>query len=184
MTDFFVFTGGAIRVLEILIVLYLLFKFKNRKWSLFFGGKSSLKTIQDHELHSCFLSALTVMVFHFISSNLAQHIVTIEGMEKLELRQFFYFSMFTCSMLFAVTLFGLHKIRGCSFSPTARRCLYITFLMTSLQLMQFVSRGMLDSNLLSPLYKYGVVMLNLMTLTAVAVYPISKLANLKRIKEV
>ncbi|MEZ7207152.1 hypothetical protein [Pseudoalteromonas sp. DY56-GL79] len=184
MTDFFVITGGAIRVLEILIVLYLLFKFKNRKWSLFFGGKSSLKTIQDHELHSCFLSALTVMVFHFISSNLAQHIVTIEGMEKLELRQFFYFSMFTCSMLFAFTLFGLHKIRGCSFSPTARRCLYITFLMTSLQLMQFVSRGMLDSDLLSPLYKYGVVVLNLMTLTVVAVYPISKLANLKRIKEV
>ncbi|MCF2826887.1 MULTISPECIES: hypothetical protein [unclassified Pseudoalteromonas] len=172
MNDFFVISDWMIRALEVLICLYLLFKFKNRRWSLFFGGKNSLKTIQDHELHSCFLSAFTVMVFHFTSSNLAQHIVTIQGMEKLALRHFFYFSMFSCSMAFAAALFFLHKIRGCSFSPTARNCLYITFLMSTLQMLQFVSHGLLDSNRFTLFYQYGVVVLNVTTLAVVANHPI------------
>ncbi|CAM4263600.1 hypothetical protein [Pseudoalteromonas maricaloris] len=183
MSDFFVITGWAIRMFEVLIVLYILFKFKNRRWSLFFGGKSSLKTIQDHELHSCFLSAFTVMVFHFTSSNLAQHIVTIQGMEKFALRQFFYFSMFSCSMAFAAALFFLHKIRGCSFSPTARNCLYITFLMSTLQMLQFVSHGLLDSNRITLFYQYGVVVLNISTLAVVANHPIRNMVRKLNRKE-
>ncbi|MEQ3513630.1 hypothetical protein ABMY35_09870 [Pseudoalteromonas sp. BZB3] len=174
MNNFFEATDWLIRGFEVFVVLYLLIKFKDRRWSLFFGGKRDLKTIDDHELHSCFLAAFTVMVFHFASSGFAQYIITMD-MERMALRQFFYFSMFCFSIAFGLTLFALHLIRGCSFSPTARFCLYVTFLMMMLQMAQFIIRGMLDSNVLFDVYQYGVVCLNLLTLSIVAKHPVGRL---------
>ena len=174
MNEFFVFTGWVIRVFEVFIVLYLLLKFKDRRWSLFFGGREDLKSIEDHELHSCFLAALTVMVFHFSSSSFSQFVLTID-MERMALRQVFYFSMFSFSIAFAVALFALHLIRNCSFSPTARMCLYITVLMSSLQMAQFISHALNDSTVLNNIYRYGVVLLNIATLTVVSKYPVTRL---------
>ena len=174
MNEFFVFTGWVIRAFEVFIVLYLLLKFKDRRWSLFFGGSEDLKTIEDHELHSCFLAALTVMVFHFASSSFSQFVLTID-MERMALRQVFYFSMFSFSIAFAVALFALHLIRNCSFSPTARMCLYITVLMSSLQMAQFISHALNDSTVLNNIYRYGVVLLNIATLTFVSKYPVTRL---------
>jgi hypothetical protein len=183
MTDFFVTTGWIIRAFEAFILLYLIIKFKNHRTSLFFGGQKNLKTIDDHELHSCFISALTVMVFHFTSANLAEYILAIKGMERMELRQFYYFSMFICSVAFSAALFALHLIRGCTFSPTARQCLYVALLMCILQCTQFIARAIIGTDILSPIYKYGVVILNLMTLSIVASYPLKRLGLLVK-KEV
>ena len=181
MSDFFVATGWIIRAFEVLIVLYLIIKFKNYRWSLFFGGKSDLKTLNDHEIHSCFLTAFTVMVFHFASSSFAQYVITVD-MERMALRQLFYFSMFCFSIAFGLTLFAFHLIRGCSFSPTARFCLYVTFLMMLLQMAQFIVRGMLDSNILFDVYQYGVVCLNILTLSIVAKHPLQRLQLLAQKK--
>ena len=139
--------------------------------------KSNLKSIDDHTMHSCFIAALTVMVFHFVSSSLAHYIITIE-MSKLALRQFFYFTMFCCSMAFVFTLFFLHTIRGCTFSTTARFCLYLALAQAIVQLLQFIMRGMLDNSMLSPIYSVSVVTLNLLSLGVVAIYPLKKLSGL------
>lgn len=178
MNELLVATGHVIRGLEVVLLVYLVLKFRNRSWSLFFGGKSSLKTLSDHEVHSCFISALCVLVFHFFGSTLAQYIVSLD-MEKMELRQFFYFSMFLNSVAFASALYFLHIIRGCTFSPTARRCLYLTFLMMALQSTQFVLRGLLDINGFSPVYKAGVPLINVACLAVVAMYPLSKITKLR-----
>lgn len=175
MIDFFTATSWIIRTLEIAIVLNILYLFKQHRFALFFGGQSNLNSADDHTMHSCFIAALTVMVFHFVSSNISQYILTVE-MEKLDLRKFFYFSMFSCSMAFTVALFFLHTIRGCKFSVTARICIYLAVGQAALQIMQFVLRGMLDINTLSPIYKVGVVLLNISTLTVIAGYPIKKMA--------
>lgn len=171
MIDFLTATSWTIRTLELAIVLNILYLFKQHRFALFFGGQSNLNTTDDHTMHSCFIAALTVMVFHFVSANLSQYILTIE-MGKLELRQFFYFSMFSCSVAFSVTLFLLHIIRGCTFSTPSRLCLYLAIAQALLQLMQFIMRGMLDNSMLSPIYSTGVVLLNIATLSVIAVYPL------------
>ncbi|TMO02897.1 hypothetical protein [Pseudoalteromonas sp. S558] len=177
MIDFTTAIDWTIRTLEVFVVIFLLVTFSKHRQALFFGGKNSLKSINDHTLHSCFIAALTVMVFHFISSNLAQHIITIE-MSKLALRQFFYFSMFCCSMAFVITLFFLHAIRGCTFSITARFCLYLALAQALLQMTQFVMRGLFDNSILSPAYSAGVVLLNIASLIVVSIYPIKKINSL------
>lgn len=177
MIDFFVATSWVIRTLEVFIVIFLLVIFNKHRLALFLGGKSNLKSITDHTMHSCFIAALTVMVFHFISSNLAQYILAVE-MEKLLLRQFFYFTMFSCSMAFVVALFFLHTIRGCTFSTAARFCLYLALAQAILQLTQFIMRGLLDNSLLSPVYSFSVVALNILSLGVVAIYPVKKLTSL------
>ncbi|MEL0655788.1 hypothetical protein V6257_12145 [Pseudoalteromonas issachenkonii] len=177
MIDFFVATSWVIRTLEVFVVIFLLVIFNKHRLALFFGGKGNLKSISDHTMHSCFIAALTVMVFHFISSNLAQYILAVE-MEKLLLRQFFYFTMFSCSMAFVVALFFLHTIRGCTFSTAARFCLYLALAQAILQLTQFIMRGLLDNSMLSPVYSFSVVTLNILSLGVVAIYPVKKLTSL------
>lgn len=177
MIDFITATDWTIRALEVLIILFLLAILNKHRLALFFGGKSNLKSIADHTMHSCFIAALTVMVFHFISSNLAQYILAVE-MEKLLLRQFFYFTMFSCSMAFVVALFFLHTIRGCTFSTAARFCLYLALAQAILQLTQFIMRGLLDNSMLSPVYSFSVVALNILSLSVVAIYPVKKLTSL------
>ncbi|WP_024608344.1 hypothetical protein [Pseudoalteromonas sp. TAB23] len=177
MIDFITATDWTIRALEVLIILFLLATLNKYRLALFFGGKSNLKSIADHTMHSCFIAALTVMVFHFVSSSLAQYIITIE-MSKLALRQFFYFTMFSCSMAFVVALFFLHTIRSCTFSTTARFCLYFALAQAILQLTQFIMRGLLDNNLLSPAYSYSVLALNILSLGVVTIYPVKQFARL------
>lgn len=175
MIDFITATDWTIRALEILIIVFLLATLNKHRSALFFGGKSNLKSIDDHTMHSCFIAALTVMVFHFVSSSLAQYIITIE-MSKLALRQFFYFTMFSCSILFVFTLFFLHTIRGCVFSTTARFCLYLALAQAIVQLIQFIIRGLLDNSMLSSVYSFSVITLNILSLGVVAVYPVKKLS--------
>ena len=173
MFNFFTAAGWIIKSLEVLTVLFLVVTFSKHKFALFFGGKKNLNSQSDHTLHSCFIAALTVMVFHFVSSALAQHIIALE-MEKMMLRQFFYFTMFSCSMAFAVTLFLLHVMRGCTFSLTARLCIYLSILQAMLQMLQFIMRGMLDNSMLSPFYSTTVVVLNVLSLAVVASFPVKQ----------
>ena len=179
MIDFITATDWTIRALEMLIIVFLLATLNKHRSALFFGGKSNLKSIDDHTMHSCFIAALTVMVFHFVSSSLAQYIITIE-MSKLALRQFFYFTMFSCSMSFVVALFFMHSIRGCTFSTTARFCLYLALAQSVVQLIQFIMRGLLDNSMLSPAYSFSVVVLNILSLGVVAIYPVKKFTGLLR----
>ncbi|WP_064435768.1 hypothetical protein [Pseudoalteromonas neustonica] len=179
MIDFFTATSWTIRILELAIVLNILYLFKQHRLALFFGGQSNLNSTDDHTMHSCFIAALTVMVFHFVSSHLSQYILTIE-MSKLELRQFFYFSMFSCSVAFSATLFFLHTIRGCTFSKVARICLYLAIAQAALQMMQFVMRGMLDNSTLSPFYSVAVVLLNIASLGVIAVYPLTIVSKIRK----
>ena len=171
MIDFITAIDWTIRVLEMIIIVFLLVTLNKHRSALFFGGKSNLKSIDDHAMHSCFIAALTVMVFHFVSSSLAHYIITIE-MSQLALRQFFYFTMFSCSMAFVVTLFFMHSIRGCTFSAPARFCLYLAIIQAVVQLIQFIMRGMLDNSMLSPVYTFSVVALNILSLGVVAIYPV------------
>ena len=173
MINFITATDWTIRILELVTVLFLVVTFSKHRFALFFGGKVNLKSQNDHTLHSCFIAALTVMVFHFVSSALAQNIIALE-MEKMQLRQFFYFTMFSCSLAFAVILFLLHVLRGCTFSLTARLCIYLSILQAILQMLQFVMRGMLDNSILSPFYSTTVLVLNVLSLAVVASFPIKQ----------
>lgn len=178
MISFITATDWTIRALELVAVLFIVITFSQHRLALFFGGKQNLKSKSDHLLHSSFIAAFTVMVFHTVSSSLADHIITLE-MEKMMLRQFFYFTMFSCSIIFVVTLFALHALRRCTFSPAARVCLYLAIIQALVQLTQFVMRGMLDNSSLSPAYKISVVTLNVISLAVISVYPIKKLITTK-----
>ena len=62
MSEFEIGVDIILKIAQAIIVIFLLVKFSERKFSLLFGGKKYLITIVDHELHSCFISALCVVV--------------------------------------------------------------------------------------------------------------------------
>ncbi|ESP91806.1 MULTISPECIES: hypothetical protein [Pseudoalteromonas] len=143
MNEILAYVDWVFRALFLLVVLFLMVIFWERKFSLFFGGKSSLRTKADHTLHSCFLTALCTVVFFIIGNILSDHIITLP-MEKIALRRLFYFLGMVNLTFFFVSLFLLHAIRQCGFSNIARTVSYLMFIELSLYFIQLVVRGYLD----------------------------------------
>ncbi|KZX00963.1 hypothetical protein JL49_09140 [Pseudoalteromonas luteoviolacea] len=168
--------------LEVFVFAFLIVKFWKLKFHLFFGGRDSLKTINDHELHSCFLTALCVLTFHFIGAGLTEILLSLE-LEKMKLRQLFYCVQIATFASLAVILYLLHSIRHCTFSRAALNCMYIIVLIMTANLIQLVARGYLDFNGLSPLYRVISVTGNLITLVVVAKYPLSQVMSLRKSDE-
>ncbi|MBQ4812191.1 hypothetical protein A7985_17990 [Pseudoalteromonas luteoviolacea] len=178
MSEFLSGLGWLIRFLEVLIICFLVIKFWQHKFSLFFGGKSSLQTIEDHELHSCFLTALCALVFHFIGVEVSKYILSLP-LDKMPLRRTFYFSNLLVVAACITTLYVLHSIRECSYSNTAKRIGYLAIVTATLQMTQLIARGYLDYNGLYQFYNVFGALINVTTLAVIAAYPIKIIKNYK-----
>lgn len=174
MNEFYQVTGWIIRTLELFIVLFLLYSFKQHRFELFFGGKSTLKRQSDHELHSCFLSSLAIVVFFTISGSLARYIIDLP-LEVMHGRQVYYFAMVCSGVSFILVLYLLHAIRGCNFSVTARIVTYLAFITLLMNFSQLVLRGYLNSDILYHVYGPIIMLCNLSTFVFLAKYPLYKL---------
>ncbi|AZZ98918.1 hypothetical protein [Pseudoalteromonas sp. R3] len=174
MNEFYQVTGWIIIALELFVVLFLLHSFKQHRFDLFFGGKSTLKKQSDHELHSCFLASLAVLVFYTSSRSLGQYILSLP-FEVMQMRQIYYFSLVCTGAAFITVLYLLHAIRGCSFSATARVVAYIALAVMFMNFAQLVLRGYLNSDILFDAYGPFVVMGNVCTFVILARFPFYKL---------
>jgi hypothetical protein len=157
--------------IECLVLCFWLHKFSKMKWRLFFGVKRDLASVQHHELYSCFLTAFCMLTFHLLVSQVDRFILELD-IDKLEQIKLFYTSGAIVQFTFAMTLFCLHLIRGCTFSPTARICMYTTLMYMAFQGMQLIARGYYDYHDLSFVYKTGIWLCNIVAVGALCTYPI------------
>ncbi|MCF6437492.1 MULTISPECIES: hypothetical protein [Pseudoalteromonas] len=171
MNDILYGLGWVLKGIELLIVLFWLHKFSTMRWKLFFGQKKDLSSVHHHELYSCFLAAFSVLVFHLIGSEVDQFTLSLT-MDKVDQIKLFYTCGIIVQFSFAMILVCLHLVRGCTFSPTARICMYTTLVYISLLGMQLIARGYYDYHALSSMYRMGGWMCNLMVVTALCTYPI------------
>ncbi|QPB82716.1 hypothetical protein CWC22_006790 [Pseudoalteromonas rubra] len=181
MNEFFIVTGWIITALELFVVLFLLYCFKQHRFDLFFGGKKTLKKQGDHELHSCFLASLAVLVFYTSSSSLGTYILSLP-FEPTQMRQVYYFALVCTGAAFITVLFLLHVIRGCNFSATARLVSYISFMLMFMNFSQLVLRGYLDNDMLYDVYGPFVVMGNVCIFVTLAKYPFYRIMESKLAK--
>ncbi|MCF2825676.1 MULTISPECIES: hypothetical protein [unclassified Pseudoalteromonas] len=158
----------ALEVIALGAICFLSYQKVNR---LVFGGKSDINSERDAFLHSCFITAVSVAVFHVSTSTIREMILGLD-LERMELRQVFYFFMFIMEMAFIVCVFSLHKIRGCSFSHVARVALLLALVMCANQIIQFFIRGVIGLDYYMPFYKGVILFVNIGTLMAVGVYPL------------
>ncbi|CAH9051574.1 hypothetical protein PSECIP111951_00420 [Pseudoalteromonas holothuriae] len=163
--------GWGLKGIELLILLFWVHKFSKMRRKLFFGVKKDLASVQHHELYSCFLTAFCFLIFHLISSELEQFLVALE-MDKVEHIKLFYTSMAIMHFSFILTLFCLHLVRGCTFSSTARICVYTRIIYIMLLGMELISRGYYDYHDLGMVYIVGAWLCNFVAIAALATYPI------------
>ncbi|NOU50039.1 hypothetical protein HG263_05740 [Pseudoalteromonas sp. JBTF-M23] len=176
MNEFLYILGWVLKGIEFLIVIFWLRKFSRMRWKLFFGVKKDLASVQHHELYSCFLSSFCFLTFHLIGSEVDQFILSLE-MDKLEQIKLFYTSGVIVQFSFAMTLMCSHLIRGCTFSPTARICMYTTLVYMMLQGMELISRAYYDYHNLGLIYQVGVWICNFIAVGALCTYPIRSLKD-------
>ncbi|MBD1580685.1 hypothetical protein [Pseudoalteromonas sp. S16_S37] len=171
MNEFLFAISWVVIGVEFLIVLFWLHKFYRMRWKLFFGVKKDLKSIQQHELYSCFLTAFCMLIFHLVGSQTDKFILSL-NMEKVEHIKLFYTSGVIVQFAFAMTLVCLHLVRGCTYSPTARICMYTTIVYMGLLGMQLIARGYYDYHNLSVLFKTVGWLCNIIAVGALCTYPI------------
>ena len=172
----------ALKTLGVLIIKFealsftmILLLFMREIISLIFGEKN--KGESNHILLSSFLSALTVFIFHFMTSEVRDFTFSFE-VEKMKLRKLFYLSMFMMELLFVIALFYVHRIKKCPFYFVAHFCFMTSSIMCLIQLIQLYLRGFLDLDSFVPYYKLTVVSINLLVLVVISIYPIHSLYKL------
>ncbi|MBD1583450.1 hypothetical protein [Pseudoalteromonas sp. S16_S37] len=171
MNEFFYSAGWVLKVIELLIVLFWLYKFSKMKWKLFFGIKKDPFSVQRHELYSCFLTAFSFLIFHLIGSETEQLILSLQ-LDSNERIKLFYTTMIIVRFSFILTLVCLHLIRGCTFSATARICTYSSLVVMMLLGMELIARGYYDYHELSVIYVVGGWLCNFIAVGALCSYPI------------
>ncbi|CAH9052085.1 hypothetical protein PSECIP111951_00545 [Pseudoalteromonas holothuriae] len=176
MNEFLYNLGWVLKGVEFLIVIFWLQKFHKMRWKLFFGVKKDLASVQHHELYSCFLSAFCFLVFHLVGSEVDQFVLSLE-MDKLEKIKLFYTSGVIIQFSFAMTLVCMHLVRGCTYSPTARICMYTTLVYMALLGMELIARGSYDYHDLGMVYVIGAWMCNFIAIGALCTYPIRSLKD-------
>ena len=175
--DFLIPLDWLIKALELTVLLAIILLAYQKVSILFFGGAKNISTESDIVLHSCFITALVVAVFHYIGSGVSQYILAL-NLDKMEKRQLFYSTMFLMSFIGILAIFTLHKIRQCRFAPAARFTIYLGLGMCIVQMVQFYLHGMVDSIVFLQAYTLLVVSINILTLAVVSYFPVT--AFLKR----
>ncbi|MBQ4814093.1 hypothetical protein A7985_00190 [Pseudoalteromonas luteoviolacea] len=170
MNEFIDLIGWVLRVLMFLVVVYLLYYFKQYRFSLLFGRSGSLKTRADHELHSCFLAALVTLVFYVLFQQLLDYIVTLP-IEEVALRQIYYFISACTSASIIITLTLLHAVRGCTFAPVARFCCYFQLLAMILKTVQLIVHGYMGVVAFNPIFSILILTITIVQFILVAKYP-------------
>jgi len=179
----------ALKALGILIIKFEIFAFImisilfiREIIPLLFHGKSNIKGEKDSALYSCLLSALTVAIFHIMTSEVRDFIFSFDW-EKMKLRKLFYLSMLLMECVFVLTLFLVHKIKGCQFSLVAHFCFMTSSIMCLIQLVQLYFRGFLGLEFFVPYYKLTVVSINLLVLVIISIYPLGSLYRILKLSK-
>jgi hypothetical protein len=179
LNGIFATLGNVIIFMEFLALFALCVLSYQRISCLLFGGYKNITTEEDAFLHSCFITVLSVAVFHLTTSTL-RDIILAMPLEKMELRQVFYAFLFFMEFLFIVFVYAMHKIRRCKLSKVARIAILLALIMCANQLLQYYIRGMLGLDFYMPFYKGIILLINLATLTVISIYPIASVLKLKK----
>ncbi|AOT09853.1 hypothetical protein S4054249_19370 [Pseudoalteromonas luteoviolacea] len=177
--EFLASLGPVFRSFELVIIVFLVTKFWEHRFSLFFGGKNTLKTQDDHELHSCFLTAFCTLIFYFIGARVADAVLNI-SMDKIELRRLYYFSFIVHGAIFIISLYLFHKIRDCNFSNCAKLCAGMVIFSATFNIIQFIARGYFDFNYFNTIYSIGIPLCNLATFIILTIYSIKLALNSRK----
>lgn len=137
---------------------------------LLLGGSKDIRNESDSIMHSCFITAFCVAVFHISNSFISQKILN-SGMQKMELRQAFYFAVFMFEFFFILAVFTLHKIRKCDFTIIARTAILLGVLMCFNVFTQYQIHGVYDSSAYNLFYRIIVLAINISTLALICFYP-------------
>lgn len=176
LIDLFVIILQIIAVVSICALSY------QKLSKLFFGGFKDISSDNDTLLHSCFMTAISVAVFHPVTSAISNAILSLDIEDKLQLRQVFYSTMFFLEFGFLMTVVVAHRVRVCPYSVVARITILISLMICANQLIQFYIRGILGLDFYMPVYKICTVVFNISTLAVIGIYPIVALIRLKRIE--
>ncbi|BBN83208.1 hypothetical protein PA25_31930 [Pseudoalteromonas sp. A25] len=158
------------------LITLIVYKYHGIRFSLV--DKSSLKTAQDHQLYSCLVTTFMVAANSLYATPLAYELVAL-SMDVIDRRQIFYTSLMCSGFLFMLTLYIVHRVRGCHFSLYARIYMYGASVVVVLNYVQLVLRGYLDINVLYDyhIYSLGVISINILTAFILLCVPIKYLVH-------
>ncbi|CAH9049670.1 hypothetical protein PSECIP111854_00317 [Pseudoalteromonas sp. CIP111854] len=172
LSDFLYYLWLACLGYGLLVVLwFVVTQFPKHRWSLLFARHRALKSLQLHEMHSCFISLVVFLLFYIVAAEVEWYLLSLELAREQHIRVF-YMGMITQQFALLVVLYMVHRLRGCLFSITARICMYTTFLYSSFLFMQLVARGYFDYHELGMVYRIGGWACNIIAIAALSIYPI------------
>ncbi|CAH9060312.1 hypothetical protein PSECIP111854_02580 [Pseudoalteromonas sp. CIP111854] len=175
--------GWMLKGYEFLIITwFLITQLPTHKWSLFSARSHQLNSLQLHDLHSSFMVAVCVFLFHMLGSEMGQFFLHTLMPSLNDRIKVFYFTGIVNMFICILVLFCWHRLRKCLFNFASRLCLYISFIHIVIKMMQLIARGHFDYHELKPLYVIVGWLCNLTMMYAISIYPARQIwANFKKV---
>ncbi|WP_152086616.1 hypothetical protein [Pseudoalteromonas sp. A25] len=155
-----------------LLLWFFVSQWSKYSWSLFYVRGKSFKSLEHHEMHSCFMTILCMFVFHVFASEIEQFFVSPLIADLNNKIKVFYISGMIIQFIYLIVIFSYHRARQCLFSRTTRVCMYTTIAVITLQFIQLIARGYVDYHALVMVYFVAVWICNIVAVSAMSVYPI------------
>ncbi|KZN62883.1 hypothetical protein N473_18380 [Pseudoalteromonas luteoviolacea CPMOR-1] len=146
-----VFRGLQISL--VLALIYFVFTAKSQRVARIYDKRFELKTKQEQCFASFWITFFCLFIYILIDEQITNTIIAAD-LDYLLRRKLFYFFRICGVLMFLVSVYSLHSLRQCAFSPATRIAFYISIPVVSIFFLQLILRGYLEIEALVPLYRW------------------------------
>ncbi|MBQ4834948.1 hypothetical protein [Pseudoalteromonas luteoviolacea] len=162
------------QVIMTVTLFYFIYEIKRHDVSMFYDKSRELKSDDDKDLVSWGITFCVVYIMQFIDNPMHIAIIGLD-MDYILRRRLFYLLKICTGLVIFFAIYALHALRGCSFSQATRFIYYIYLLLITVHFLQFILRGYMETNILSPLYRANASLCYLYLTITILTLPISRL---------
>lgn len=155
-------------------LFYLIYEVKCHGAAIFYDRTIELKTETDKNLVSWGITFSILYIMQFADNPMNHAIIDLD-VDYLFRRKLFYLMKMGFGLMFFISLYALHALRGCSFSRVTRSIFYLYTVLITIHFLQFILRGYIETDVLSPLYRLNAMLSYFLVTITMLSHPVSQL---------
>ncbi|MDK2597244.1 hypothetical protein [Pseudoalteromonas obscura] len=163
------------------IAIYFAFVAKKKGIAFLYDKRFKLNSDYSIKLVSYWITFGVIFVLHLGDEQINYAIITAD-VDYIFRRRLFYLVRVWIVLMFLTSVYALHSLRGCPFSYTTRLVYYLSMLVATISFAQFILRGYLHTDILSPVYRgFNAVHYFFLSITLLS-YPVKAIYQSYRIR--
>lgn len=164
----------GLQISLVLVFIYFVVTAKGQRVVRIYDKQFEIKTEQEQCFVSFWITFFCLFIHILIDEQVSNTIIAAD-LDYLLRRKIFYFLKLSCTLVFIVSIYAVHLLRRCPYSPATRVVFYISIPVASIFFVQLILRGYLEIEALVPLYHWLAIVQCFVLSIVVLSYPVKEI---------